>query len=188
MLNNHQHVSEEENRSNTSTQNEEEAVMEITSEVEQQIEGKQSDQMRMEDSRDMNTSDESNKDAMVMESTKANLNETINSDSDEESSIALDEQNFNFIPKVISECKLSVVKEEEADTDKLSRDTAENVPALNKEQMKRKKRKAGKRRINQTNATTAKPIRWTEWLKKDDMTTIQSDDSDKDSEPEQSED
>ena len=84
-------MSEEENRSNTSTQNEEEAVMEITSEVEQQIEGKQSDQMRMEDSRDMNTSDESNKDAMVMESTKANLNETINSDSDEESSIALDE-------------------------------------------------------------------------------------------------
>ena len=98
----------------------------------------------MEDSRDMNTSDESNKDAMVI--TKANLNETINSDSDEESSIALDE--YNFIPKVISECKLSVVKEEEADTDKLSRDTAENVPALNKEQMKRKKRKAGKRRLN----------------------------------------
>jgi len=82
-------VSEEDNGSNT--QNEEEAVMEITSEVEQQIEGKQSDQMRREDSRDMNTSDESNKDAMVMESTKANLNETINSDSDEESSIALDE-------------------------------------------------------------------------------------------------
>ena len=143
------HVSEEENRSNTSTQNEEEAVMEITSEVEQQIEGKQSDQMRMEDSRDMNTSDaESNKDEMDIESTKANLNETIISDSDEESSIALDE--YNFIPEVISECKLSVVKEEEADTDKLSRDTAENVPALNKEQMKRnkKKRKAEKRRIN----------------------------------------
>ena len=126
------HESEEENRSNTNAQNEEEAVMEITSEVEQQIEGKQSDQMRMEDSRDMNTSDESNKDAMVMESTKANLNETIISDSDEESSIALDE--YDFIPEVISECKSSVVNEEkEADTDKLSRDTAENVPALNKE-------------------------------------------------------